>query len=216
MQTSLYQSSDVLHNEDKRFALADFDPLWKSEAVANYPVLQFSLNDVRRAGEALKGQLPWGGEKDREDALRIFSIANNWRDSHAYPMRRVRDELGGQLQSLRLRSQGITVARLKRMQSIRKKLGKKGNLTQIQDLAGCRLIVPSIEDVKKTIEYNREHSSQLWVRDYDYMLNQRRTATDAFIEYLNLNHRGRMKNSFETDALRYSFVAASSTLGQPR
>jgi hypothetical protein len=50
--------------------------------------------------------------------LKVFTIANNWRDSHAYPMRKFRYELTGQMRRQKL--QGITVACLKRMASIRK------------------------------------------------------------------------------------------------
>ncbi len=78
--------------------------------------------------------------------------------------------LGGHLQSLRLRKAGITVARLKRMQSIRKKLSTiTGNLTQIQDLAGCRVIVPSIGNLKTIVDYNLEHSGNEHRRDYNYI-----------------------------------------------
>ncbi len=43
------------------------------------------------------------------------------------------------------------------------------NLTQIQDLAGCRVIVPSISDVRKIIKYNGENSAHTLFKDYDYI-----------------------------------------------
>jgi hypothetical protein len=51
---------------------------------------------------------------------------------------------------------GVAVARLKRMQAIRRKLKRIGiKLNQIQDLGGCRAIVPSIKDVHELIECMR-------------------------------------------------------------
>ena len=76
---------------------------------------------------------------------------------------------------------GITAARLKRMQSIRKKLRiRPENLTQIQDLAGCRVIVPSIDDVKRIAEYNVQHSSHTWFKDYDYISSPKKDGYRCF------------------------------------
>jgi len=68
--------------------------------------------DVQRAGEALAGELIWTDES-ADRIRRVFSIANNYRDSHALPMRKIRHELSGLLQRERIK--GVTVARLKRM-----------------------------------------------------------------------------------------------------
>jgi hypothetical protein len=147
-----------------------FDASWDFEAVANFPTLDYSVRDVRRAGEAMKGDIRWNTPEDKEDALRIFAIANSWRDSHAYPMRRLRYELSGQLQRLKLRQSGITVARLKRMQSIRRKLRvRPENFTQIQDIAGCRVILPTIADVKSIVSYSIDKSCHTWFKDYNYI-----------------------------------------------
>jgi hypothetical protein len=84
-----------------------------------FPHFEHSVYDVRRAGKALTGDLVWSPES-RDSIIEIFKIANGWRDSHAVPMRRLRYELAGQLR--RCKAPGQTVARLKRMPSIRRKL----------------------------------------------------------------------------------------------
>jgi hypothetical protein len=123
--------------------------------MADFPQFQYAMRDVRRAGDALRGEVMWT-EDSAEEIKEIFRIANNWRDSHMYPMRRVRYEMIGQIR--RLKQPGSTFARLKRMRSIRKKLRAiSANLNQIQDLGGCRAILPSIKDVKALINSCREN-----------------------------------------------------------
>jgi hypothetical protein len=77
------------------------------------------------------------------------------RDSHVLPMRQIRSELIGQVR--RSRARGQTAARLKRMPSIRRKLQKISvPLSSIQDLAGCRAILPTLKDVNAVIKGLRQ------------------------------------------------------------
>lgn len=146
--------------------------------MANYPIFRFANRDIRRVGDALRQEILWENPEDRGRAREIFAVANSWRDSHAYPMRRIRSELGGQLQKTGLRTSGITAARLKRMPSIRRKLRiHSAGLNQIQDLAGCRVIVPSIQDVREIIAFNLENSKHEIYKPYDYIANPK---TDGY------------------------------------
>lgn len=120
--------------------------------VADFPSFDYSMKEVKRAGELIAGSLPLGPE-----ALHSFKIANNWRESHAYPMRSVRHQIIAYMRLLGI--PGVTGSRLKRMQAIRRKLNRLGlHLNQLQDLGGCRAIVPKIDDVKSLIEALREKS----------------------------------------------------------
>jgi (p)ppGpp synthase/HD superfamily hydrolase len=109
--------------------------------VSDYPQFGFSKKDVMRSGEAIAQDLLWD-ENSAPEIRRAFHIANKWRDSHAYPMMSVRLSL---MSFMRLNHiDGVVVSRLKRMPAIRKKLGRKNNrftLHQLQDLAGCRVIL---------------------------------------------------------------------------
>lgn len=136
------------------------------DAVADYPRFEYSMKDVKRAGELIAGELPWTDEsapKIRE----AFQVANNWRDAHAYPMRSVRCQLVWYMRDRKL--QGVTVARLKRMQAIRRKLRREDlpqNLSQLQDLGGCRAILASIADVHTLVAALRDRSRHdLWRED---------------------------------------------------
>ncbi|MCC6946887.1 MAG: RelA/SpoT domain-containing protein [Bradyrhizobiaceae bacterium] len=147
------------------FAPHDFTGL----NVTDFPRFEYSMKDVLRAGEALAGAVPWNNEQEAETAREIFKIAHNFRDSHAYPMRRLRHELMGKIRSQGI-GEGVTAARLKRMPSIRRKLkNHPGKLNQIQDLAGCRAVVPTIGEVKALIEALRNGSAHELFREYPYI-----------------------------------------------
>ena len=123
--------------------------------MAEFPQFIYGAKDVRRAGDALRGNILWSDES-ADEIKEIFRIANSWRDSHMYPMWRVRYELMGQIR--RLKQPGSTFARLKRMSSICKKLRNlTAKLNKIQDLGGCRAIMPSIRDTKALINSCREN-----------------------------------------------------------
>ena len=135
-------------------------------SVADFPSFDYSMKDVLRAGEALAGAVPWNNEQEADAARQVFKIAHNFRDSHAFPMNRLRAELRGQIKRCDIKD-GETAARLKRMPSIRRKLrNNPGKLNQIQDLAGCRAIVPSISEAKALIEGMRERSRHILFREY--------------------------------------------------
>jgi hypothetical protein len=80
--------------------------------MSEFPRFQYSMNEVKRAGEALRGDIPWD-ETRRDELLRIFSVANNWIDAHLYPMVQLRHEVVDKIRKLKL--ERITAARLKRM-----------------------------------------------------------------------------------------------------
>jgi hypothetical protein len=126
--------------------------------VSDYPIFDYSMKDVKRAGDVISGALQWTDETEPQ-IRRAFQIANNWRDAHAYPMRSIRHQLIFYMRHLELN--GIPAARLKRMQAIRKKLRRPDfsmNLSQVQDLGGCRAILSSMDAVRALVEVLRERS----------------------------------------------------------
>lgn len=77
--------------------------------MSEFPQLEYSKNDVKRAGKDLEEKLLWTPETEN-DIRRTFRIANSWLASHAFPMARMRAELHGQMSALKTR--GLTAARL--------------------------------------------------------------------------------------------------------
>ena len=135
--------------------------------VAEYPRFEYSMKDVKRAGEIIAGELPWNDETAPQirDA---FHIANNWRDAYAYPMWSLRYSLMWFMRHHNL--EGVTVARLKRMQAIQRKLRRiPHNLSQLQDLGGCRAILPSIADVRSLVALLRDRTRHHQRAEDDYI-----------------------------------------------
>jgi hypothetical protein len=168
---------------------------WDSWDVADFPRVDYSMRDVKRAGEMVAGELSWTDES----APRIreaFQIANNWRDAHAFPMRSVRSQLAYYMRDRDL--VGVTAARLKRMQAIRRKLRRISlNLNQLQDLGGCRAILGSIADVHALVAVLRECSRHHLRAEDNYI------ATPKFDGYrshhLMISFRGKGAKSIYND-----------------
>lgn len=116
--------------------------------MSSYPVYEYSMNDVARAGQRLKEIIPW---EDYDDDVRsVFAIANSWRDSHVLPMKSIRLSIAHRMRHMKL--SGDVVARAKRMSSIRGKLRRHpGKLDQMQDLGGCRAIMDNISGVNAMV-----------------------------------------------------------------
>ncbi len=116
--------------------------------MGDFPRFDHTMAEVRKAGKALRDGVVWSDEA-ADDIKQVFRVANDWRDSHAFPMQRVRAQIIGQLNSHKLHGR-LTAARLKRMPSIRKKLIRL-HLDKVQDLAGVRAVVPRIRDVSAMV-----------------------------------------------------------------
>lgn len=114
--------------------------------MSDFPHFKYSMGEVKRAGEVLAGDLSWRDET-KEGICEAFHVANNWRDAHAYPMKSMKAQMTAYCRHLDL--DAICVARLKRMQAIRRKLRRLPfSLNQLQDLGGCRAIMSSISEVE--------------------------------------------------------------------
>ena len=103
-----------------------------------------SRNQIKKAGKCLAK-----GTSDIFEERKALDILDNWRAAHAYPLQVIAS-------NLRRKAKGkdfLVVQRLKRLDSIVAKLKRKPwlSLYDMQDLAGCRVIVPSIRDVYETV-----------------------------------------------------------------
>ena len=146
--------------------------------MADFPQFNYAMRDVRRAGDALRGEILWSDES-ADEIKEIFRIANNWRDSHLYPMARIRHEMIGQIR--RLKQPGKTFARLKRMKSIRRKLRNlPQGLNQLQDLGGCRAIMPAMKDAQALVNSCRENLAHEIHHTDDYISTPKKDGYRSF------------------------------------
>lgn len=68
----------------------------------------------------------------------------------------------------------IVAERLKRLDSITKKLVRESNMNlwTMQDLGGCRVVVPTVEDMYKySSEYEKSRKRHIKKKEYDYIKN---------------------------------------------
>ena len=109
----------------------------------------YSRNSVDKAGEIIVGARKPRNTSEESKAFETFS---NWRGSHAYPMHIIMKNL--KTISKNISPTAICVQRLKRAKSMKIKLmrfhGMK--LSRIEDIGGCRVIMPDVELARKLTE----------------------------------------------------------------
>ncbi len=184
----------------------------------DYPNFIYSQEQVLRASKQLSQELIWTDETNIE-IREIFKIANNWRDSHAYPMHRIRRQLIGKIKSNNIK--GVTAARLKRMHSIRKKLKNSVvKLHKMQDLAGCRAILPTIEDVDKLVSCIKTEFLHKFEKENDYITNIKSSGYRSYhlvYSYLSEDntaiHNGRKIELQIRTQLQHSWATAVEAIG---
>lgn len=147
-----------MHQED----IEDTDKLDFAALIKQLP------SEVQKASCELVKELVWT-ESTEEQIREVFFIANQWRELHEFPMRRIRHQLLGHMSGQRVR--GLTAARLKRMPSIRKKLRKRKKLSleTLQDLGGCRIILPSMKDLRKFVDHYKSNHGHRQAYENDYI-----------------------------------------------
>lgn len=104
-----------------------------------------------------------------QEVQQALAIINNWRSSHAFPLNTF--QMGLRRKGLKVSSDLIVAQRIKRLSSIELKLKirPKMKLTQMQDLGGCRAILPDIIDVQELVALYRASGlkhSLLTIDDY--------------------------------------------------
>ena len=125
--------------------------------------VEYSRNQIKKAGKILAK-----GTDDIFKELRAIEIVNNWRSAHAFPLQIVTS-------NLRIKARGrdiIVVQRLKRLDSIIAKLKRQPwiSLYDMQDLAGCRVIVPTVDDVYAIMgEYKNSRIKHKYHHTDDYI-----------------------------------------------
>lgn len=118
---------------------------------------RFSREAVNAAGQSLIAVAPPGPMNLEwvDDQVASYDVVNNWRASHHRPLNTFYVTLNNRAKQV---SKNVIVAqRLKRLESITRKLSALAQmkLTQMQDIAGCRAVLPSIDAVRKLEELYR-------------------------------------------------------------
>ena len=127
---------------------------------------RFTRGEVNRAGKAVI---------ESNDPVTLASAREtlkNWRSAHGFPLNGMTRTLNNRARKLAPR-RPLIAQRLKRLVSIENKLLRRPHVraTQIQDLGGCRIILPTISEVRRmhlAYEQGRSHVFHLHRTD-DYI-----------------------------------------------
>ena len=119
---------------------------------------EYDTQAVNRAGRLLALNSEGDGQDNWLDYNSALLVANNWRASHAYPLNTFQMYLRNVVK--RYQSRPLVAQRVKRLASIEGKLQRFSTmrLSQMQDLGGCRAILPDVRTVFKVLKYYLEQS----------------------------------------------------------
>ena len=131
----------------------------------------FHLDIVDWAGDSMRGP---------RNALQGYDslgtnpeeVIYNWRLSHAYPLNTFQMTL--RRRAFKIDSGAIVAQRSKRRSSTKAKLDRMPELqlSEMQDIAGCRAIVSSVKQVYDLVEgYKRRYADHKLVDEDDYIKN---------------------------------------------
>jgi ppGpp synthetase/RelA/SpoT-type nucleotidyltranferase len=163
------------------------DNAWLSD-MATWASPEYSRNQVDKAGAVLI-------KKDSEinELLWALAVINNWRSSHSYHLLHFRINLRRNLSGIE--PTAIVAQRIKRLESIRTKLGRGTmELSQMQDIGGCRGIVSSTKNLDRIIElYMKSSSPHILKGQKNYLLEPKEDGYRS--HHLIYQYQGSMRNS---------------------
>lgn len=125
--------------------------------------LQYRRAEVDRAGTNLLKLLPLTEITEREEAegVHAIEVIGNFRAAHAFPLNTLQNNL--RVHAKIVDEDSIVAQRLKRFSSIFAKLQrfKTMKLWDMQDIAGCRAILHSVDNVQKLVSIYKDPSSRM-------------------------------------------------------
>jgi Region found in RelA / SpoT proteins len=130
-----------------------------------WTIPQYSRSAVDRAGQSLITI-----EIDNPELTDALTIINNWRSSHSFPLNTFQMGLRGKARQVDV--EALVAQRIKRMSSIEAKLLRfpKMNLSQMQDIGGCRAVVKNVAQVRELEElYRKSEFKHKLMRCDDYL-----------------------------------------------
>lgn len=136
-------------------------PRWKT--------VEYSRNAIIKAGKKIKS-----GSYD--EVIEATKIIDNWRAAHAYPLHVIYIHLRRMTQS---NDKIIVAERLKRLDSIINKLKREPTMSlwAMQDLGGCRVIVPTVEDVYRYAEkFEKSRKRHILKNQNDYIKSPKQSG----------------------------------------
>ena len=128
-----------------------------------WKTVEYSRSKIIKSGKIIKN--PTATPEQIEEATKVI---DNWRAAHAFPLHVIYMHLRRMAEGKNI----VVAERLKRLDSIIKKLEREPSMSlwKMQDLGGCRFIVPSIKEVYEYAEkYDKSSKRHRFVERYDYI-----------------------------------------------
>jgi ppGpp synthetase/RelA/SpoT-type nucleotidyltranferase len=128
---------------------------------------KFPRNQVDKAGCIFANEA-----SSLDQLVWSYDVINNWRASHSFPLNNFQNNLRVKIKNLQ--ADVLVAQRIKRLESIRAKLIRDQTntmqLSQMQDIGGCRAIVKSLQNVNKLVlSYKRSTFSHKLKSEKDYI-----------------------------------------------
>lgn len=139
-------------------------PHWKWKKV------EYSGSQIKKAGKIIKKSN--AGIEELEESI---AVIDNWRAAHAFPLHVIYMHL----RRFSKNNNVLVVERLKRLDSIINKLKREPSMSlwTMQDLGGCRVIVPTIKDVYDYKDiYENSRKRHIKKKEYDYIKNPKQSG----------------------------------------
>lgn len=181
----------------------------------SWQVLKYSPAEIKKAGKLIRDS-----NCSVEDYFSAVRILDNWRAAHAYPLHVIYVNLRRHAKNS---PETIVAERLKRQDSIIRKLERFQNMSlwTMQDLGGCRVIVPTIRQLYKIAsDYENSRILHLKKHEDDYIVHPKNNGYRSLHQvYQYHSDKSEAYNSnmlieiqFRT-YLQHSWATAVETLG---
>lgn len=148
----------------------------------------YSKSRVDKAGRVFVAK-----SSTESEVAEAAEVLNNWRDAHAFPLNTIQIYLRSKAKTAS--KSPIISQRLKRMESIERKLiSGTNNVSQMQDIGGCRAVVHNVAEVNDLVcAFKRGRDSQYFKNEKNYIENPK---DDGYRSYhLIYRYRGRGSSS---------------------
>lgn len=130
-----------------------------------WKTVEYSRSKIIKSGKIIK-KINIVSSEQVDEAIKVI---DNWRAAHAFPLHVIYMHLRRLAAS---RKDLIVAERLKRLDSIINKLKREPSMSlwAMQDLGGCRFIVPTIKEVYDYSEkYDKSSKRHIFKNKYDYI-----------------------------------------------
>lgn len=127
--------------------------------------VEYSRSKIIKSGKIIRK-----ADSTEEQLEEATKVIDNWRAAHAFPLHVIYMHLRRMASGKNI----IVAERLKRLDSIIKKLERETSMSlwMMQDLGGCRFIVPDLNDVYFYAEkYDLSRKRHIFKEKYDYIAN---------------------------------------------